>query len=123
MRIRILNKKCIKCGKDLNTRNIYTASIKKHDYVCKKCSYLRVSKFSFQKKKEFSSRLKINGCAIGGYNKCDKALEFHHVNPGDKKFYVNSNLVYQHKITNSMVVEELNKCILLCANCHREIHT
>jgi len=30
--------------------------------------------------------LKINGCAICGYNECDDALAFHHVNPEDKKF-------------------------------------
>ena len=61
--------------------------------------------------------LKINGCAICGYNKCDNALEFHHVNPADKKF----NITIPH-IGNKNLVEELNKCILLCANCHRETH-
>ena len=66
-----------------------------------------------------SKKLKINGCAICGYNKCDTGLDFHHVNPQDKKFRLNiSNMGRKNKA----LVEELNKCILLCANCHREIH-
>lgn len=60
--------------------------------------------------------LKINGCAICGYNKCDRALEFHHVNPQDKKFQVQALTMYRKDFA-----DELNKCILLCANCHREM--
>lgn len=67
--------------------------------------------------KKIIHRLKINGCAICGYSKCDAALEFHHTNPEDKKFQVTARTTGYKKI-----VEELNKCILLCANCHREIH-
>ena len=63
--------------------------------------------------------LKINGCAICGYNTCDRALSFHHVNLKDKKFCMSIKCVGR---SNSNVVNELNKCILLCANCHMEIH-
>ena len=59
--------------------------------------------------------LKINGCAICGYNKCDNALEFHHTNPRDKIFSIGT--------LRGHLAEELNKCILLCANCHKEIHS
>ena len=64
--------------------------------------------------------LKSNGCAICGYNKCIDALEFHHVNPEDKKFNleVTSMMVGDEKLVN-----EINKCIILCSNCHIEIHT
>jgi len=65
--------------------------------------------------------LKSNGCAICGYDKCDTALEFHHVNPQDKKFTcgVDGFIIHNSKDFK----EELNKCILLCANCHKELHT
>lgn len=63
--------------------------------------------------------LKINGCAICGYNKCENALDFHHVNSEEKKFQINSITM---SFSNKRIMEELNKCILLCANCHREIH-
>ena len=62
--------------------------------------------------------LKINGCAICGYDKCDAALEFHHVNPQDKEFTLQTYRMYK---SPEFLVEELNKCILFCANCHREV--
>ena len=61
--------------------------------------------------------LKINGCAICGYDKCDTALEFHHINSEDKKFYI-----VQARITDKQFINEVNKCMLLCAICHIEIH-
>ena len=67
--------------------------------------------------KNLMHTLKVNGCAICGYDKCDGALDFHHVNPKDKKFLINYTALSKKDNT-----EELNKCILLCANCHREIH-
>lgn len=63
--------------------------------------------------------LKINGCAICGYDKCDNALEFHHSNSKNKLF---SLTVRKLSSSNDKVALELNKCILLCANCHRELH-
>lgn len=71
----------------------------------------------YQKRKHILQGLKINGCAICGYGKNYAALEFHHVNPRDKNYGININTVVKKSIT-----KELNKCILLCANCHREIH-
>lgn len=57
-------------------------------------------------------------CQCCGYNKCITALEFHHLNPEEKDFSIS-------KIANrswSDIRQELKKCILVCANCHREIH-
>lgn len=65
------------------------------------------------KREQLMHRLKINGCAICGYDKCDAALDFHHVNPGDKKFLLVINGLSR---TDKSLVEELNKCILLCRN-------
>lgn len=76
----------------------------------------RVTKKQYEINKKILHQLKINGCAKCGYNKCYDALEFHHVNPEDKKFNIN-----QTWVNNKNIVEELNKCILLCCRCHREI--
>jgi 5-methylcytosine-specific restriction endonuclease McrA len=57
-------------------------------------------------------------CSRCGYNKCLAALEFHHIND-DKKQNV-SWLVMNRGIDT--IKKEIAKCILLCANCHREIH-
>jgi len=81
----------------------------------KKHAQIRIK--NHQKNKTILHEIKINGCAICGYNKCDAALDFHHVNPEDKKFEIIAD-----SITNKNFIAELNKCILLCANCHREKH-
>jgi hypothetical protein len=56
-------------------------------------------------------------CSVCGYSRCMRALEFHHRNPGEKSFGISSNVSNR---TWEKLVEELDKCILLCANCHRE---
>lgn len=57
-------------------------------------------------------------CCICGYNKCTSALEFHHINPEEKEFSIGGNT----NVGFLRAVEEIKKCILVCANCHREIH-
>jgi predicted HNH restriction endonuclease len=59
-------------------------------------------------------------CVQCGYDKCPEALEFHHPNPSKKDFNVSRK---GHCRSWERVSEEIKKCILLCANCHREIHT
>jgi len=55
-------------------------------------------------------------CQICGYSKCNKALELHHIDPTEKE----TN--FTKIISWDRLYNELEKCILLCANCHREIH-
>lgn len=57
-------------------------------------------------------------CCICGYNKCLSALEFHHTDPTKKDFSISSNA----HIAFEKALEEVKKCALVCANCHREIH-
>lgn len=59
-----------------------------------------------------------NKCQLCGYDKCISALEFHHINPEEKVFTFNQKENYAWEKQK----EELKKCILLCANCHREVH-
>jgi hypothetical protein len=76
-------------------------------------------KASVDRAKQCIKELKINGCAICGYDKCNRALNFHHVNPESKSFQVGINEIRKKK--SKELVEELNKCMLLCSNCHMEI--
>jgi len=55
-------------------------------------------------------------CQLCGYNKCKEALEFHHLS---KKSFGISQKGYTRSWKK--VKDELDKCILLCANCHREV--
>lgn len=65
----------------------------------------------------YSNKLKLErGCDRCGYNKCAKALEWHH--PDNNK--TKEPAVLLHRSIEAYL-QETNKCILLCANCHREI--
>lgn len=57
-------------------------------------------------------------CCICGYDKCTTALELHHLNPQEKDFTISATLNRSWDILN----KEIQKCILVCANCHREIY-
>lgn len=81
----------------------------------------KLEKLNYNESKRIIQRLKINGCAKCGYDECYLALEFHHVNPEDKKFLIGKAFIASH--SNERIIEELNKCILLCCRCHREIES
>lgn len=57
-------------------------------------------------------------CRKCGYKKAISALTFHHTTPGGKDF----DISHSPKASWKNVRKELDKCILLCANCHSEEH-
>jgi 5-methylcytosine-specific restriction endonuclease McrA len=84
---------------------------------CKPCQVLYVSNRRREIKKQ-CLEYKGGCCSKCGYDKSDYALEFHHRDPEKKDFSINrgASLVFDK------LKEELDKCDLLCANCHREEH-
>ena len=83
----------------------------------KRRNYNRV-KNRRQKLKEKGILFLGGKCSNCSYDKCTSALEFHHVDPKQKEFTIGQNTCMSwDKIKN-----ELGKCILLCSNCHRELH-
>jgi hypothetical protein len=60
-------------------------------------------------------------CMICGYNKCQNALHFHHIDPKTKSFTV-SDAFARKTYSQEEVEAEIKKCVLVCANCHTEIH-
>lgn len=69
--------------------------------------------------KKWSLEEKGGKCSFCGYDKCSEALDFHHIDPEKKDFSLSDrNLIFDWTV----IKEELSKCILVCSNCHREIH-
>jgi len=67
---------------------------------------------------------KNNKCEICGYDKCLSSLVFHHKNEKDKTIdigHLGKKLVSLQDI-NDKIKEELDNCILICSNCHRDVH-
>ena len=54
-----------------------------------------------------------------GYDRCVEALEFHHLDSSRKDFGISGQ---GYTRSWRRIREELDKCVLLCANCHREVH-
>jgi transposase len=86
-------------------------------YRCKQCRMERVA----QRRRTIKRKLveEAGGkCLLCGYDRCQQVLEFHHLDPGLKEFQLSHN-----GATRSLARSraEARKCILLCANCHREV--
>lgn len=58
-------------------------------------------------------------CIYCQYNKYSGALEFHHKSASTKEFGIGHK---GHSRSWDKVQDELDKCILVCSNCHKEIH-
>lgn len=69
--------------------------------------------------KEMAVEYKGGKCVCCGYSKYIGALDFHHIDTDKKDFGLSLD-----GLTRSwmLIKNELDKCILVCSNCHREIH-
>ena len=78
----------------------------------------KVSQFRRRRK---NNLIKVSGnqCCLCGYHKTNSALEFHHLVPEEKSYSIAKNGTC-HDLEKDLA--EIKKCILVCANCHREIH-
>ena len=92
--------------------------------VCFECMPEGLSKSERNKHKTQLYYVKMNnekiaqGCSQCGYNKCAQALDWHHLNKDEKEIDP-ANAI---KRSWDLYKKETSKCILVCANCHREIH-
>lgn len=84
---------------------------------CKKCRIDAVNK-KRQNNKKILVEYKGGKCEICGYNKCIDALEFHHINPEEKEFGISDGNIKSIERLKC----EADKCMLVCANCHKELH-
>lgn len=85
-----------------------------------------MNSYYYQTLRAFKRKLELislcgGGCKLCGYKKNIAALEFHHKVPTKKKMQLDIRRLSNHSMKS--ILEELEKCILLCANCHRELHS
>jgi 5-methylcytosine-specific restriction endonuclease McrA len=105
---------CKYCNKTFSTHPSRTAKGKSTRTVCGSCSVTR---------RRWKNKIKLvemlgGKCTKCGYCEHPAALHFHHKNPLEKSYEINSS-----KLLLKDVDKEVNKCILLCANCHSIQHT
>lgn len=117
--------KCGYCDKEIEVSifcsNKYCSNLCRIEYRKK---YFKDRKFNYENLIKWRSDKKIKSieykggkCQICGYDKCKSSLAFHHLDPSQKDFNIS-------KLNRSFekIKSELDKCILVCSNCHGEIH-
>ena len=68
------------------------------------------------------NEIKAKGCCLlCGYSFCIRALHFHHIDPSSKARGDRKYMTLLNDSTDKML-KEISGCILVCANCHAEIH-
>lgn len=110
---------CQNCGIELNESTGYWRKDRnKYQSNCRKChnKYCSTRWISLKKK---AIDYKGGKCERCGYDKFYGALEFHHLNPNDKEYDWKTLRLHSW----DTILNELNKCICVCSNCHKEIHS
>ena len=97
---------------DIRTKVVRTDVERKRDAVIAVSNRRR-------KVKQMAIDYKGGKCVCCGYKKSNAALEFHHLDQEDKDFSIAKK---GHCTSWEKIKKELNKCILVCSNCHKEIH-
>jgi hypothetical protein len=115
-------KQCPRCKETLAAKHFYlhtrkNGTIRLSGY-CKPCS----GEVTLERQRDFKKQAiaykggKCQDCGFQGY---EGVFDFHHLDPSQKDMDISR---YRNKKLNDTIVAELDKCDLLCANCHRIRH-
>lgn len=108
-------KKCTACLNELPLTSyrkcgVHKNGTQKYRGSCKDCEKSVIT--------DLIKEIHGDSCTKCGYNKCFKALDLHHLDSSQKDYQVSA----MKGFPSTKVKTEIEKCVLLCANCHREIH-
>jgi hypothetical protein len=97
------------------------AAAKHRHYLKNKSVVMERQRTKRQRLREGIDAYKLaRGCDRCGYDRCAAALEVHHPDPSVKEISVSRAMRANANLEK--IVAEMNRCELLCANCHREHH-
>ena len=108
---------CIVCGRPLHGRQ--------RKYCSRNCKNKDLQSYEAQQRRGLERKRKLveeagGCCSICGYNKNLAALVFHHAEADQKDFKTDMRSLSNRRFES--VRQEIKKCILVCANCHAELH-
>lgn len=101
---------CVSCGNSLSGKQIL--------YCSTKCADYEEDRRARNVRREYINSFKKH-CVLCGYHKCKAALSFHHKDPDNKLFTIGAD---GPKRGWDIIDAEIKKCLVLCMNCHTEIH-
>ena len=113
-------KQCVLCGKEFSSNN-YS---RKYCYECSPIGFSSAERLRRTKRilKHQLVVYKGGKCQNCGYDKCEGALQFHHRDPAQKEFSLSQINLNDTTFSMDKIYSEIDKCDLLCANCHAEQH-
>ena len=109
-------------GKWINCKNcfrVFKARTWNQTHCCLECqkAYAR-DMYLARQRRVIETRAQKKQCEVCGYNRWKPCLEWHHVDPSTKEFSIsNAGARSQEKVKM-----EIAKCVVLCCNCHQEVH-
>lgn len=112
-----MSKICSRCKKTKDELDFPKNGKRLHSW-CKDC-HREVTNLKYKENRDWVNSLKVC-CSRCGYNKNKAALEFHH--PDNNKEYTINSLTRTALSNKDKIMKEIEKCVVLCANCHREEH-
>jgi hypothetical protein len=119
---------CEECGKPTTKHRVWCSNLCKHktferrlhERAEKQGKYKGKYIVRFrQRQKQKAVQYKGGKCSICGYDRSIRAMKFHHIDPKEKEFGISAEGVTR---SWAAVQLELDKCLLVCGNCHDEIH-
>ena len=111
---------CTKCGRELPLDSFHWRNKAKgtRRSECKDCHNAVVSTRN-ARNRTIINDLKKQGCCA----KCGESrfylLDYHHIDPSQKDNTIARMMVHYNV---DSTIQEIEKCVLLCSNCHREFH-
>ena len=112
------NNKNTNDGKQLRCKSCMAEEQNKH-YLKNKEKYFEREKQYIKDKQNKINKIKQEcGCKKCG-EKRFYILNFHHIDPSNKQFSISSHV---KKVSWDSMLKEIDKCIVLCSNCHDEFH-
>lgn len=110
-------KTCAKCHGIFNKDDFYKRGDGGPISYCRQCARKWFLDWQHSIKKQCVD-YKGGCCILCGYSKYFGSLEFHHLDGSQKDFTISSH----RSLSFDQLKTELDKCVLLCSNCHREVH-
>jgi transcriptional regulator with XRE-family HTH domain len=112
------NRICRKCGKSLSPEDFYTNGGGRRR-VCKSCGNAESMRRRIANKKAAIEYLG-GKCIKCGYSQNLSAIDFHHRDSSEKEALISALLARYGDI--DPIKQELDKCVVMCSNCHRALH-
>lgn len=112
-------KRCRSCNEIKQLEEFHKTSNNRKKPDCKECANARWNAQKAGHVDQIVHEL-FGGweCQVCGYDRCRRSFDFHHRGTEAKDF----NIASRYTPSYDVLKQEISKCVLLCANCHREVH-